>query len=278
MSDQHKPAPAPPDARDLRADCERCFALCCVAPAFKASADFAIDKPAGRACPNLRSDFRCGIHSDLGKRGFTGCTVFDCLGAGQKVSQITYGGRDWRREPGTAQQMFDVFAVMRHLHELLRYLTEALSLRPAREVHGEVEELLTTIDGLTRGAPAAVLEVDVAGLRRTTGEVLRRVSELVRAGVPRRGKERRGADLIGAKLRKADLRGADLRSAYLIGADLRGADLRKADLIGADFRGADLRGADLTGSIFLVQAQLDAARGDANTKIPPALSRPAHWR
>ena len=38
---------------DLRADCERCVGLCCVAPAFSASADFAIDKAAGRPCPNL---------------------------------------------------------------------------------------------------------------------------------------------------------------------------------------------------------------------------------
>ena len=37
---------------ELRADCTRCFALCCVAPAFAASADFAIDKPAGQPCPN----------------------------------------------------------------------------------------------------------------------------------------------------------------------------------------------------------------------------------
>ena len=36
----------------LRADCARCAGLCCVAPAFAASADFAIDKPAGHACPH----------------------------------------------------------------------------------------------------------------------------------------------------------------------------------------------------------------------------------
>ncbi|HEY6597232.1 MAG TPA: pentapeptide repeat-containing protein, partial [Asanoa sp.] len=36
---------------ELRADCTRCVGLCCVAPAFSASADFAIDKPAGRPCP-----------------------------------------------------------------------------------------------------------------------------------------------------------------------------------------------------------------------------------
>jgi hypothetical protein len=68
-----------------------------------------------------------------------------------------------------------------------------------------------------------------------------------------------------------------LRGAYLIGADLRGADLRAADLIGADLRGADLGDTDLTGSIFLTQAQLDAATGDPDTKLPPPLTRPAHW-
>ncbi|MBE3074104.1 MAG: pentapeptide repeat-containing protein, partial [Actinobacteria bacterium] len=62
-----------------------------------------------------------------------------------------------------------------------------------------------------------------------------------------------------------------------IGADLRGADLSLADLTGADMRGADLRGANLAESLFLIQAQLDAARGDADTTLPSSLTRPAHW-
>ena len=83
----------------LRADCSRCAGLCCVAPAFAASADFAIDKPAGVACPNLADDFRCGIHAQLRDRGFPGCTVFDCFGAGQHITQGTFGGRTWRESP-----------------------------------------------------------------------------------------------------------------------------------------------------------------------------------
>src|SRR5438552_5832855 len=116
----------------LRADCSRCFALCCVAPAFAASADFAIDKPAGHPCPNLQEeDFRCGIHDALRPRGFPGCTVYDCFGAGQQVAQVTFGGRDWRSHPEIADRMFGVFPIMRHLHELLWYLREALTLRPS---------------------------------------------------------------------------------------------------------------------------------------------------
>ena len=40
--------------RDLTADCSRCAGLCCVLPAFAASADFAVDKPAGTPCRHLR--------------------------------------------------------------------------------------------------------------------------------------------------------------------------------------------------------------------------------
>jgi uncharacterized protein YjbI with pentapeptide repeats len=273
------------DARDvpdgtraeLRADCTRCFGLCCVAPAFAASADFAIDKDAGQACPNLDPDFRCGVHRDLRQHGFSGCTVFDCFGAGQRVAQVTFGGQDWRRNPDTAQQMFDVFTVMRQLHELLWYLTEALTLEPARPIHRDLRTLLDRTERLTRYAPDAVLELDVAAHREEVNALLLRTSELVRAGVRGRRAEHRGADLIGARMRGADLRGANLRGAYLIGADLRGADLRLADLIGADLRGADLAGANLADSIFLTQFQVNAARGDGQTRLPAVLDRPPYW-
>jgi uncharacterized protein YjbI with pentapeptide repeats len=261
----------------LRADCESCFALCCVAPAFSASADFAIDKPAGQACPHLQPDFRCDIHTHLREQGFRGCTVYDCFGAGQKVSQVTFGGQDWRRAPQTAPQMFEVFPIMRDLHELLWYLTEALTLRPALPLHSELSLAMEDTERLTHSSPDSLRELDVEALRQDVNVLLLRTSELVRAGVRPKKMDRRGADLIGAKLKGADLRGASLRGAHLIGADLRGADLRMADLTGADLRATDLRGANLTESIFLIQSQLDAAKGDTETTFPPALTRPRHW-
>lgn len=108
------PAAAPGGHRlRLRADCTRCSGLCCAAPAFTASADFAISKAAGQACPNLRQDFRCSIHDRLRERGFPGCAVYDCFGAGQQVAQVTFGGQDWRRTPGIAEQMFGAFSIVR---------------------------------------------------------------------------------------------------------------------------------------------------------------------
>ncbi|MFJ5553428.1 pentapeptide repeat-containing protein [Streptomyces sp. NPDC093225] len=268
----HPSAPA-----ELQADCANCFGLCCVALPFAASADFARNKDAGTPCSNLQDDYRCGIHTRLRETGWRGCTVFDCFGAGQKVSQVTFEGRDWRRHPETSRQMFEVFPVMRQLHELLWYATEALSLPAARPAHAGLRRARAKVEALTRADAGTVAGTDVGALRAEVNVLLLEASELVRAKVPGRRRNHRGADLMGARLAGADLRGANLRGAYLIAADLKKADLRTADLIGADLRDADLSGADLTGSIFLTQAQLNAARGDAATRIPNALTRPAHW-
>ncbi|WP_433721859.1 pentapeptide repeat-containing protein [Actinoplanes sp. CA-051413] len=251
----------------LRADCGQCAGLCCVAPAFAKSSDFAINKPAGKPCPNLADDFRCGIHDRLPERGFPGCVVFDCFGAGQQVTQVTFGGREWRGTPGIAGQMFAVLPVMRQLHELLWYVTKALELTAARRLHPKLRTALDETTALTTGTPQELLALDVDAHRRRVNPLLQQASELARAGVGGRRPDHRGANLIGRRLKGADLRGASLRGALLIGADLRGADLRWADVTGADLRGADLRGADLTGTLFLTEAQLKAAVTDATTKV-----------
>lgn len=262
---------------ELRADCSRCAALCCVAPAFAASSDFAIDKPAGRPCPNLRPDFRCGIHPQLRERGFRGCAVFDCFGAGQHVTQVTFAGLDRRRTPEVAPRMFAAFAVMRALHEVLWYLTEALAVAPSG-LADDVRAARARILALTDLPPDSLLAIDVAAHRGAANHVLIEVSAQVRADGGAPGPDRRGADLVGADLRRADLRRASLRGALLMGADLRGADLTLADLTGADLRGARLDGADLRRTLFVPQAHLEAAEGDGATRLPAGRMRPAHWR
>ncbi|MDX2974124.1 pentapeptide repeat-containing protein [Kribbella solani] len=248
----------------LSADCGSCFGLCCVALTFAKSADFALDKPAGEPCPNLSTDFRCSIHANLRTKGFQGCTVYDCFGAGQELSRRA--GTSWRDQPG--QAMFAALPVLRQLHELLWYLTEAL------EYDRNVQPAIDRVEAVSRTADLST--VDVAAERAVVNELLLAISKKVRGNQPKR-KDRRGADLIGARLRDADLAKANLRGAYLIAADLREANLRQADLIGADLRDADVRGADLTGALFLTQSQVNAARGDESTKLPTALTRPSHW-
>ncbi|KJJ42324.1 hypothetical protein UM89_07320 [Bacillus subtilis] len=266
---------------DLSADCQQCFGLCCVALPYAKSADFAFDKDGGTPCRNLQSNYQCSIHKNLREKGFRGCSAYECFGAGQKVSQITYKGKDWRNNPKTANEMFDVFPIMQQLHEMLWYLHEALSLEAAKPIHRELRTCFEKTDKLTRLSKESLLTLQVHEHRAEVNEWLLKTSELVRARArnPKLPKKiTRGSVLIGAKLKGLDLRGANLRGALLIAADLRNADLRMTDFIGADLRDADLRGADLTGSIFLTQAQVNAANGDSNTKLPQSLQIPAHWK
>ncbi|MFD9439018.1 pentapeptide repeat-containing protein [Streptomyces sp. NPDC060006] len=274
-----EPGSTAPARGELQADCAQCFGLCCVALPFAASADFAVDKAAGSPCRNLRTDSRCGIHTELRQRGFNGCTVYDCFGAGQKVSRLTFGGEDWRAGSSEhARLMFDVFPVVRQLQELLWYLTEALDLSAARPIRSELGRALDHVEALTRQGPEQLVELDVPAVRQEVNVLLLRTSELARAKTGGgRKKDRRGADLMGARLKGADLRGANLRGAYLIAADLTGADLRGADMIGADLRDTDLTDADLTGVLFLTQPQVNAAKGSAGTRLPASFTRPGHW-
>jgi len=188
--------------------------------------------------------------------------VYDCFGAGQRVSQVTFGGQSWRQAPHTAPLMFEVFSIVRDLHELSWYLTEALTLQAAGQLHDWLRLALRETSRLTQGSPDALLRLDVAAHRRDVNALLLQTSENARSEIQHTKTDYRGADLIGAKLEGADLRGASLRGAYLIGADLRRADLG---------------GANLTGSIFLVQSQLDSAKGNDETRLSPSFVRPAHW-
>ena len=289
---------APGDGPGLVSDCGSCFGLCCVALPFARSVDFPTDKAAGDPCCNLLADSHCSIHDRLRGSGYRGCTVFECFGAGQQVSQVTFGGRDWRDHPDSARQMYAVFPVMRQLHEMLVHLTEADALTAFTDraltdtaltdrgtpgsLGGEVASLRAEVTELVEAEADRLEHLDVVGLRARVGALLDRASQRVRSSAEQGrdlGHRRigRGADLVGADLRGLDLRGADLRGAYLIAADLRGADLRRVDLLGADLRDADLRGTGLSQALFVTQPQLNAAKGDARTSIAGSLSRPGWW-
>jgi uncharacterized protein YjbI with pentapeptide repeats len=251
-----------------------------VAPAFAKSSDFAIDKPHGVPCPNLGADFGCAIHAELRDRGFRGCRVFECFGAGQQVAQHTFGGVSWREAPESAALMFEAFGVLRPLHELLAYLVEAAGWPTAEPVEADLRRAINEIHALTLRPAEELVQIDIEEHRGPGSLLLRQASELARIAAvgARAARAPQGRDLLGADLRRRDLRGANLRGALLIAADLRDADLRHADLIGADLRDANLAGADLRDALFLTQSQLVAARGNELTRMSGGLELPAHWR
>ena len=136
--------------------------------------------------------------------------------------------------------MFDVFLIMRQLHEMLWYLTQALMLPSVHAIEQELNLILYKTENFTRLSPDYILKIDVAAHTTHVGALLLKISELVRTNDSNKQNT-------------------------------------KLDYIWADLRDADIRHANLSNSIFLTQSQVNTAKGDSNTKLPKSLTRPIHW-
>ncbi|MFF5996116.1 pentapeptide repeat-containing protein [Lysinibacillus sp. KU-BSD001] len=267
----------------LTADCIQCFGLCCTALNIVASSDFAVNKNAGTPCPNLQGDFRCKIHNNLREKGFKGCTVFDCLGAGQQVSQVTFNGQSWQAHPEIAEKMFRVFPVMEQLYEMIAFIAEALTYEISDALQNKLNQQLEQLQSLTDMDADRLLSLNIMECRLPVNKLLLETSEYIRSELSakvfaiKKGKNCTGIDWVGKKLAGKDLRTTNLRGAYLIATDLRNTDLRGVDFIGADLRDANLSGANLSTSMFLTQMQINSAKGNYKTILPAHIQRPAHW-
>ncbi|WP_153503620.1 pentapeptide repeat-containing protein [Cumulibacter manganitolerans] len=262
------------DELELASDCTRCSGLCCVALQITRSSAFAAAKPAGEPCANLGADHRCTIHHRLRESGWSGCTVYECYGAGQR---LTAARGSWRDAP-VPGRLFAAFSALQAAHEVVFLLRHAPV--PAAMRSGRDELLRVALAAADRVEASAATEqttdelwAPIGPLRSRVGAFLTTVSTRLRRG----GEDHAHADLAGRDLRATRLVGGSLRGAVLIGANLAGNDLSGADLLGADLRDCDLRGAALAGALFLTQPQLNAARGDELTTLPPGVTRPAHW-
>ncbi len=140
----------------FRGDCARCDALCCVELGLDAGPAFAFDKPAGEPCRHL-AGAACTIHSALDARGMSGCSRYDCFGAGQAVTAMFAG---LQLTPATRRVRGRAFAKAREV-QLLRRL--------AAQVAPQLEDELAA----ALADHAALLTLDLGGARaRLTASAL----------------------------------------------------------------------------------------------------------
>lgn len=271
--------------KSLTADCSKCFGLCCTALHIVESSDFSMNKPAGTPCMNLQSDYSCQIHSQLREKGFKGCTVFDCLGAGQVVSQVTFNGQSWRESPDIGKKMFQVLPIMEQIHEMIAYVAEAPSYDIPDDLANKLTTKLKELQNLTKLDADNLLSLDLVMYRFSINELLTEAGDFVRKKTIEKMQSLRNinefnharADWMGKKLKGKDLKATDFRGAYLIAADMSNTDLRAVNFIGADLRDVNFSGANLSTSMFLTQMQINSAKGDVKTLLPAHIHRPSHW-
>ena len=155
---------------DLRPDCTRCDALCCVLLAFDASDAFAFSKPACAPCRNLAPDNTCTVHATLAEQGFSGCATFDCLGAGQRITGQVFKGRSWRDDPALLPAIDAAFRVMRRLHDAVALLQQAATLPLSPEQNENRLDLLSRLNANRDWSESALQSLDLGpDLKAVTG-------------------------------------------------------------------------------------------------------------
>jgi len=158
--------------RELRADCKRCQALCCIALSFERSSWFAFDKAADVPCPHLlTTTWTCSIHSELEARGQSGCAVYDCYGAGQRVTQLLPGVRA-TDGAGQARRLTQAFRTLRRVHEQRLLLHTAGRLPLSAEHERERTRLLSELEP-THMTEQTLEELDLATLEAAVRRLLR---------------------------------------------------------------------------------------------------------
>lgn len=271
----------------LSADCSRCCGLCCAALYFSKAEGFPADKPSGIPCRHLDENFSCDIHKMLAGQGLKGCLAYDCFGAGQTVTEVTFGSENWR-DLAAPEEMFDLFLIQFQLHEIMWYLTDAVSLIPAKELRPELIAALEETDRLTKLSRKELKQLSLSEYRSKVNILLKKAIEktahFCTAGSHPRVRAQKGtvhqmqAEYMGYNFRGADLSGKDFTSTLLIASKFNRCTLDGACFLGADLRGADLSGADLQNALFLTQMQLGAAKGSPDTRLPSHLSFPLLWK
>ena len=123
----------------FRSDCSKCKGICCVVLPFDRDQGFGFDKAACEPCPKLNADFSCAIHSSLEACGFSGCSRYECFGAGQRITRALDLRDDWFRDEAMLALVYKWFRASRELHEKLVLLDDCLDELQQQALRGSGE-------------------------------------------------------------------------------------------------------------------------------------------
>lgn len=261
----------------LKVDCSKCSGLCCTALFFSKIDGFPEDKIAGKPCNKLQKDYRCKIHMELEKCKMKGCIGYDCFGAGQQVTQVIYKGNTWQNSQEQSKEIFDVFVMVFQLYQIRYYLTEAMTVIPAKDLWSDIQNLIVENEFMCNSSPDSIINIDIENYRNKVNIILKQVCVSVKKCF-KHSDEKRITEFFGKNLKNRNMSGFDLSMKLLIAANFDSCVFDGTVFLGADTRDTNFSNADLREAVFLTQGQINSAKGNRNTKLPKHLDYPVTWK
>lgn len=258
-------------------NCEKCCGLCCVALYFTKSDGFPKDKEAGVACENLQTDYKCKMYSKLSKQGLKGCMTYDCFGAGQFITRHLKSLPNWFIiSPKEAVKIFNSYLVVLKVHQTLWYLLQCLILCLPQLEKEQAKSLINEGSSLIEKPFEILSALDTQSFCEKSNVYLRRICAIYQTGV-RDVNKMQVNNYMGKNMQRKNLARIDFSISLLIAANLVQANLYGANFLGADMRDTNICDTDLSQCLFLTQFQINSAKGNSNTILPPYLHKPKTW-
>lgn len=257
--------------------CEKCCGLCCVALYFTKSDGFPKDKEAGAAYENLQNDYRCKMYPELSKQRLKGCMTYDCFGAGQFITRHLKSLPNWLIiSPKEAVRIFDSYLVVLKVHQTLWYLSQCLMLCLPQSEKEDAKSFINEGSALIETPLEMMSVLDTQPFCEKSNVYLRRICAIYQTGSCNVNKTQI-SNYMGKNMQRKNLAGIDFSMSLLIAANLVKANLYGANFLGADMRDTNICDTDLSQCLFLTQFQINSAKGNSNTILPPYLHKPKTW-
>lgn len=261
----------------FKINCESCCGLCCVALYFTKSDGFPKDKKAGIPCKNLQTDYKCKVYSQLSKNGLKGCMAYDCFGAGQYITYYAKDLPNWSTIfQKDAEQIFNSFLVVMRVYQTLWYLSQCLILKLPQSEKNKAKLLIDEGNMLIKISLERLAALDTQPFCEKSNNYLKHICAIFQSYFPNSGKVS-SKNYIGKNMKQKNLTGKDFSMSLLIAANLEQSNLYGANFLGADTRDTNICNTDLSQCLFLTQIQINSAKGNNKTILPPYLHKPKTW-
>lgn len=245
----------------LKIECQECLGICCTALYFSKIDGFYEDKKAGQDCINLDSQHRCKIYQELLVKNSKGCKIYDCFGAGQKVTQM------YLNRQVVDQEVCKIYLIMYQLYQMLWYLLQAKNYGQ-KQVNGSLQ----TIQEIIQLSAKEILQTNIDTIIKEAKMALKKASDTLTAIDVTKKQTYFQKDLSFKNLDHKDF-----SMTIMIASNLEGSSLDKTNFLATDIRDTNIKNTDMSNCLFLTQGQINSAIGNQNTQLPSYLTKPETW-
>lgn len=175
-----------------------------------------------------------------------------------------------------ASKIFNAYYVVLNVHQILWHLLQCLILRLSQKEKAQASVLIKEGSILIEKPLEMLSILDGQSFSDKSNTYFKHVFGLYHSNT-RNTRKKQVINYMGKNMQRKNLTRTDFSRSLLIATNLVQASLYGASFFGADMRDTNICDTDVSNCLFLTQFQINSAKGNCNTILPPYLLKPKIW-